>query len=83
MLLRKENVGNKAKSKDEFCNLLKVLNMHLEVVLSVFCLSEEYYRASKPESSQDKRQNNQNKQLNKLVSYKVVVSRHNVVRLIS
>ena len=59
-----------------FCNLLKGLNMRLRGVVSVFCLSEESYRASKPEQSQDKHQNNQGKQLNKVVSCKEDVSSH-------
>ena len=68
--LRQENVRFKAKSKDKFCNLLKELDMHLRVVVSVFCLSAESYRASKPKESQDKRQNNKGKQLNDLNSCK-------------
>jgi hypothetical protein len=63
-------------SKDEFCDLLEGLDMHLSVVVSVFCLSAESYPASKPDQSQEKRQNNQSKQLNKVVSCEVVVSRH-------
>ena len=34
-----------------FFNVLKVLNMLLEVVLIAFCLSARSYRASKPEQN--------------------------------
>ena len=48
----------------EFRETMQLLVIAFTIKRSVFCLSTKSYRARKPEQSQDKRQNNQGKQLN-------------------
>ena len=66
MLLYLECAGPEKLMVTKYCRfvVISIMNRthtHLCVVAGVFCLSAESYRASKPEKSQDKRQNNQGK----------------------